>query len=75
MLNDSALRAGIVNEVHAFIAPKLFGGNDARTPVAGTGIALPDEAVLLEFRRAEQIGEDLLIEYRVRQVERCLQES
>ena len=75
MLNDSALRAGIVNEVHAFIAPKLFGGNDARTPVAGTGIALPDEAVMLEFRRAEQIGEDLLIEYRVRQVERCLQES
>ncbi len=75
ILNDSALRAGIVKEVHAFMAPKIFGGNDARTPVAGIGAALPDEAVFLEFQRAEQIGEDLLIEYNVRQVERCLQES
>lgn len=75
ILNDSALRAGIVKEVQAFIAPKLFGGNTARTPVAGIGVELPREAVSLEFHNARQIGEDLLIEYGVRQVERCLQGS
>ena len=32
-LNDSALRAGIVKEVHCFIAPKLFGGKNSKTPV------------------------------------------
>ena len=75
ILNDSALRAGIVQEVQAFIAPKIFGGNDARTPVAGVGAELPKDGILLEFGKATQIGEDLLIEYKVRQVERCLQES
>ena len=30
MLNWSALEAGIVNEVYAYVAPKLFGGADAK---------------------------------------------
>ena len=74
VLNDNALQAGIVQEVHAFLAPKIFGGNEARTPVAGVGVELPSEAISLEFQKAKQIGEDLLIEYRVGQVERCSQE-
>ncbi len=74
VLNDSALRAGIVKEVRAFVAPKIFGGEEARTPVAGVGAELPKEAVSLEFQKVSQIGEDLLIEYKVRQVERCLRE-
>lgn len=73
-LNDSALRAGIVQEVQAFLAPKIFGGREAKTPVAGVGVELPSEAVSLEFQKARQIGEDFLIEYRVKRVERCLQE-
>ena len=44
MLNWSALEAGIVNEVYAYVAPKLFGGADAKSPVAGMGVDHPDDA-------------------------------
>ncbi|MCI8796265.1 MAG: bifunctional diaminohydroxyphosphoribosylaminopyrimidine deaminase/5-amino-6-(5-phosphoribosylamino)uracil reductase RibD [Dorea sp.] len=64
-LNDSALQAGIVKEIQAFVAPKIFGGNEAKTPVAGRGIDLPDEAVHLALEKISQIGEDLLLEYKV----------
>ena len=64
-LNESALRAGIVQEVRAFIAPKLFGGQ-AKTPVEGGGVSVPDEAVQLEYKSAERIGEDLMVTYRVK---------
>ena len=59
-LNESALRAGIVHEVRAFIAPKIFGGS-AKSPVEGTGVVLPDESVRLSMKSVEQIGEDLLV--------------
>ena len=48
-LNDSALRAGIVKEVQAFVAPKLFGGVAGKTPVEGIGVELPSEAVELKY--------------------------
>lgn len=57
-LNDSALRAGIVQEVVAYIAPKLIGGAKSKTPVGGTGVSLLSEAVELHDVTAEQIGED-----------------
>ncbi len=31
--------AGVIDEVHAFVAPNLIGGVNALSPVAGTGIA------------------------------------
>lgn len=66
ILNDSALRAGIVSEVNVFIAPKLFGGAEAKSPVEGMGVALPAEAVMMQLDQVEQIGEDLLLRYRIR---------
>ncbi|MDO4490257.1 MAG: bifunctional diaminohydroxyphosphoribosylaminopyrimidine deaminase/5-amino-6-(5-phosphoribosylamino)uracil reductase RibD [Lachnospiraceae bacterium] len=66
ILNDSALRAGIVSEVQAFVAPKLFGGAQAKSPVEGEGVADPSEAVMMELKKMEQIGEDLLLTYRIR---------
>lgn len=64
-LNDSALQAGIVKEIQAFVAPKIFGGNEAKTPVAGRGADFPDEAVPLTLEKISQVGEDLLLEYKV----------
>ena len=69
-LNDSALRAGIVQEVLAFIAPKIFGGEEARTPVAGIGAKAVEEAVLLQSEEVSQIGEDLLVRYKVKYTDR-----
>lgn len=61
-LNYSALKAGIVNKVQAYIAPKIFGGEKAKSPVGGAGIALPDEAFLLAGKKVIFLGEDILIE-------------
>ena len=61
MLNWSALEAGIVNEVYAYVAPKLFGGADAKSPVAGIGVDYPDDAYCLVSQRVQQVGEDILI--------------
>ena len=51
----------MVNEVHAYIAPKLFGGVMAKTPVMGLGVDSPAEAFSLKNVRLEQIGEDILL--------------
>ena len=77
-LNDSVLRAGIVQEVQAFIAPKLFGGMNSKTPVEGIGVRFPSEAVKLKCTDICQIGEDIRITCQVcgkEQEESCLQES
>ena len=71
-LNWSALAAGIVHRLQTYIAPKIFGGKSALSPVAGTGIEFPSQAVKLTSPRVTAIGEDLLIESEVLQ---CLQES
>ncbi len=66
ILNDSALQAGIVSEVSVFVAPKLFGGEKSRSPVAGIGVETPSQAVQMELKQVEQIGEDLLLNYTIR---------
>ena len=66
-LNYSALNAGIITKVQAYLAPKLFGGAEAPTPLGGLGIALPEGAIRLGKREVAILGEDLLIEYEVMQ--------
>jgi diaminohydroxyphosphoribosylaminopyrimidine deaminase/5-amino-6-(5-phosphoribosylamino)uracil reductase len=57
----SLLEARLVDEVVAFIAPKLVGGRDAPTPVAGTGIADMASAVELIDVTYERVGRDILV--------------
>lgn len=64
----------LVNYVQAYIAPKIFGGTDARSPVAGEGVALPIQADELEDRRVIELGADILIEGPL-QEESCSRES
>lgn len=61
-LNDTALKSGIVNAVQAYIAPKIFGGSEAKTPVEGMGVALPEEAFRLTNTKISYWGEDILLE-------------
>jgi diaminohydroxyphosphoribosylaminopyrimidine deaminase/5-amino-6-(5-phosphoribosylamino)uracil reductase len=53
--------AGEIDEVHAFIAPMLFGGIDALSPLSGFGIAEIGEATTLSDCRIEQVGDDVLV--------------
>jgi diaminohydroxyphosphoribosylaminopyrimidine deaminase/5-amino-6-(5-phosphoribosylamino)uracil reductase len=55
-----------IDEVHVFIAPKLFGGTEAVVPLAGLGIQQPSEAAWLDSPQIERIGPDMYITGRVR---------
>jgi diaminohydroxyphosphoribosylaminopyrimidine deaminase/5-amino-6-(5-phosphoribosylamino)uracil reductase len=61
-LHGGALRAGIVDKVLYFLAPKLIGGRSAPTAIAGEGFARLVEAVTLTRVQIRQVDEDLLIE-------------
>ena len=64
-LNFSALESGVVNRVHCYIAPKLVGGKQAKTPIGGEGIGDLSQAVKLKLISMEMVGEDILIDYEV----------
>jgi diaminohydroxyphosphoribosylaminopyrimidine deaminase/5-amino-6-(5-phosphoribosylamino)uracil reductase len=65
-LHSSALRAGIVDKVLFFLAPKLIGGRVAPPAIGGEGFARLDEAVTLERMHVRQLDDDLLIEGYIR---------
>lgn len=53
---------GLIDEVHAFVAPKLIGGADALSPIGGVGLpAIPGASNLKSFRVTPS-GDDFLIE-------------
>jgi diaminohydroxyphosphoribosylaminopyrimidine deaminase/5-amino-6-(5-phosphoribosylamino)uracil reductase len=54
----SFLDARLVDKVIACVAPKLFGGREAKTPAAGTGVEKAIEAFRLRNVSLEQVGED-----------------
>jgi len=60
-LNYAALESKIVDEVHAYVAPKIIGGQAAKTPVGGEGIEKMKDAVNLQNIRLENIADDILI--------------
>ena len=64
-LNFSALESGVVNRVHCYIAPKLVGGKQAKTPIGGEGIDDLSQAVKLKLVSMEMVGEDILIDYEI----------
>lgn len=60
-LNESFLCAGLIDEVYAFIAPKLVGGIEAKTPVEGEGMARMADALRLEIVEETRLDQDILI--------------
>jgi diaminohydroxyphosphoribosylaminopyrimidine deaminase/5-amino-6-(5-phosphoribosylamino)uracil reductase len=58
----SALAAGLVDKLLVFVAPKLIGGREAPSPVAGRGIARMAEALAARDLTVRRLGPDLLIE-------------
>lgn len=65
-LNYSALEAGIVNKLQAYVAPKIFGGGSSKTPVEGIGVPIPSEAFMLSKPEISLIDDDILLEWRVK---------
>ena len=65
-LNECALQYGIVNKLLVYIAPKIFGGSEAKSPVAGKGVAMASKAYNLYLKEVKTIGQDILLEYDVK---------
>lgn len=70
-VNEAALKAHIVHHVYAYIAPKIFGGEDAKTPVEGLGIRLPQECAQLRLAKITVLLNDMLLEYDVEGETEC----
>lgn len=62
ILNDTALREGLIKKAYVYMAPKMFGGSLAKTPVEGEGVSLAGEAYSFSIEQIQKIGEDILIE-------------
>lgn len=52
----------LVDRVLAFVAPKIIGGQQAATPVAGRGAPSIGEGIALANVRIRKLGTDLLVE-------------
>jgi diaminohydroxyphosphoribosylaminopyrimidine deaminase/5-amino-6-(5-phosphoribosylamino)uracil reductase len=50
-----------VDEVHAFVAPRLLGGLGARSPLAGQGRPRIADAGRFEVSKVLRLGDDCLI--------------
>ena len=64
-LNAAFLEAGCVDEVWAFIAPKIIGGEGSKTPVSGKGIDKMSKAVNLQDIDIQNINGDILIKGKI----------
>lgn len=62
-INFSALKAGIVNKVYAYIAPQCFGGS-AASPVGGTGIEKVCDSFKFKVIDTKMIDGDVLVEFK-----------
>jgi diaminohydroxyphosphoribosylaminopyrimidine deaminase/5-amino-6-(5-phosphoribosylamino)uracil reductase len=61
-LTASMIRGGFVDHIEAFIAPKIAGGREAKTPVEGAGVEAIASAVPMTFFHVRRIGSDILME-------------
>jgi 2,5-diamino-6-(ribosylamino)-4(3H)-pyrimidinone 5'-phosphate reductase len=65
-LNDALFRAGLVNELHLTICPKIFGGRDAPTIADGTGVLKLADATRLNLKSMKRVGDELFVVYDAR---------
>lgn len=65
-LNAALFRAGLVDELHLTVCPRLFGGRTAPTIADGLGAASLAEATRLELTGCRRAEDELFLTYRVR---------
>ena len=67
-LNFSALEEDIVDKAIFYIAPKILGGENSKSCIAGIGFSKLDNAVNLKNLSYRKIGEDLVVEGYIRHI-------
>lgn len=59
----SVFEAGVVKRVAAFVAPKILGGNRAKSPVGGIGFDDPNCCLDMQLAGILRFGEDIMLKY------------
>lgn len=62
-LNDSLLRAGVVDEVNLTICPLILGGQDAPTIADGIGFDQLDDAAQFKLHTRKQVADEIFLTY------------
>ena len=65
-LNDALFRAGLVDEIHLTICPKIFGGRRAPTIAEGRGFAKLVHAAQFELRSTRRVRDEQFLVFRSR---------
>jgi riboflavin-specific deaminase-like protein len=60
-LNDALLRAGLLDELHLTICPKVFGGRTAPTLADGIGFAKLADAAPFQLKSSRRAGNELFL--------------
>jgi riboflavin-specific deaminase-like protein len=60
-LNDALFRAGLVNELHLTVCPKIFGGRNAPTIADGLGFSRLADAARFQLKSSRRIGEEIFL--------------
>jgi 2,5-diamino-6-(ribosylamino)-4(3H)-pyrimidinone 5'-phosphate reductase len=64
-INDALFRAGVVDELHLTVCPKIFGGRGAPTIADGAGVPRLTQATRLKLKSARRYGKELFLVYSV----------
>lgn len=65
-IHFSLLEARLAQKLYIYLAPKIFGGTQAKSPVGGSGIAAVENAYALQLCRCEEMAGDLLLDYTIK---------
>ena len=60
-LNDALFRAGLVDEIHLTVCPRIFGGAAAPSIAGGTGFARLADAARFRVRSVRQHGDEAFL--------------
>ena len=64
-LNSALFRAGVVDELHLTVCPKVFGGRHAPTIAEGRDLEHLVDAARLNLKSVQRVGDELFLVYRV----------
>ena len=64
-LNSALFRAGVVDELHLTVCPKVFGGRHAPTIAEGRDVEHLADAARLNLKSMQRVGDELFLVYRV----------
>jgi riboflavin-specific deaminase-like protein len=65
-LHDALVQAGLVDELHLTVCPRIFGGRNAPTIADGRGFFRIADAAQFKLQSAQRVGDELFVVFNKR---------